>query len=268
MRKKIILLFMMNFMIVSIVGCGKKEENLNIPASTEEKQVIETEKQEKPEEEYMIGTEETVADPKVSTEASTEEVSSDTTTKQQSEEVENKYLEVLRNEATFIDTNNGSTPSYMSSIYYGDGVVCTPEKYTLVDYDRDGEPEVCVQVDLGFDSEFVVLHYFDGNVYGYSFVYRGMELIGNNGYYIGSNGAAYTYILSLAFNESKMVENTVAYSDLDSENNPVYFDGNGTQMDEADWSALLNSIDNDAVTWNSFADSNIQGLQNLNKSLL
>jgi len=244
--------------MVSIVGCGEKEENRNIPVTTEVKQVIETEKQEKPEEEFMIGTEETVSDTEETvsdTKENTEEVSSDTTTKQQSEEVENKYLEVLRNEATFIDTNNVYTPSYMSSIYYGDGVVCTPEKYALVDYDRDGEPEVCVQVDLGFDSEFVVLHYFDGNVYGYSFVYRGMEQIGNNGYYIGSNGAAYTYILSLAFNESKMIENTVAYSDLDSENNPVYFDGNGTQMEEADWSVILNSIHDDTVTWHSFADS-------------
>lgn len=243
MRKKIMLLFIMNLMMVSIVGCGKKEENSSMTSSTQEKQVIETETQN--------STEEIVSE----TKENTEEVSSDKTTKQQSEDVKNKYLEVLRNETTFIDTNNASTPSYMDSIYYGDGVVCTPEKYALVDYDRDGAPEVCVQVDLGFDAAFIVLHYFDGNVYGYSFVYRGMEQIGNNGYYIASNGAAYTYILSMGFDRSEMTENIVASSELDSENKPVYFNGDKTLMEEADWLDILNSIQDDTVTWHLFEDS-------------
>lgn len=226
-----------------MVGCGKKEENINTKDSTIEKQVKETETQDSTQQEVSDINE------------NTKEDLYDEKNNQQLEDVRNKYLQVLRNEETFIDTNNESTPSYMNNIYYGEGVVCTPKKYALVDFDKDGVEEVCVEVDLGFDTEFIVLHYFDGTVYGYSFVYRGMEQIGNNGYYIGSAGAGYMLILSMEFNETEMIENTVAYSELDSENSPVYFDSNKTQMKEADWSSLLAGIQDDTVTWHSFEDS-------------
>ena len=230
------ILLMLNLILLSIAGCGDKEKNSSAAVATEEKQVMETETQ--------TSTEET--------QSATEENESDVVTKQQADNVQSKYLAVLRNEATFIDTNNDSNTSYMNNIFYGEGVTCTPKQFALVDYDRDGESEVCVQIDLGFDSEFVVLHYFDGEVYGYTFVYRGMEQIGNNGYFIGSNGAAYTDILSLQFDGSEMAESKVAYSDVDSENNPIYLNGDGTQMNEADWTVLLESVQNDTVVWHSF----------------
>lgn len=238
--KKIIVLLIMNILMISMVGCGQKgKENDNSSVSTEDKQIIETETQQNTENVITVDT---------------EEVSADTQVEQSIEDIQRKYLEVLRNETSFIDTNNNSTPSYINNIFYGNEVVCTPEKFALVDYDNDGSPEVCILVDLGFDKEFVVLHYFDGNVYGYSFGYRSMQEVGNNGYYIGSSGAAYTSILSLNFNKNEIVENTVAYSDLDSENNPIYFSGDGNQIDEADWSLLLNSVEDDSVEWHSFED--------------
>lgn len=218
MRKRIMVLLILNLMLINIAGCGDKVNDSTTAAATEEN-------------------------------------ASETQNQQPADTVQDKYLAVLKNEATFIDTNNNSKPSYMNDIFYGDGVTCTPKQFALVDYDQDGEPEVCVQVDLGFDSEFVVLHSYDGEVYGYTFVYRGMEQIGTNGYYIGSNGAAYTDILSLQFDGSEMAESKVAYSDVDSENNPIYLNGDGTQMKEADWTVLLDSIQNDAVAWHSFDDS-------------
>lgn len=223
MKKRMIILLAFSFMLISIAGCGDKIKDESEPVSTAK--------------------------------ASTEENVSETEENQPEDLAQSKYLEVLSNKTTFIDTNNDSKPTYMKSIYYGEGVTCKPKQFALVDYDRDGNPEVCVQIELGFDSEFVVLHYSDGQVYGYSFVYRGMEQIGSNGYYTASSGAAYTDILSLNFNGSKMTEDKVAYSDVDANNNPVYFKGNGTQMEEADWNTLLNDVQNNPVVWHTFDES-------------
>lgn len=264
MKKRLIILLAVSLLSINIAGCGSKVKNDNTPnvkdttyttetETTNGTQISDdTEKVEKAtteattasEEENVSDTEENVSD--------TQENLSDTQENQQEDPTQNTLLKVLQNKMTFIDTNNASKQSYLKSIYYGDGVTCTPKQFALVDFDRDGEPEICVQVDLGFDSEFVVLHNQDGKVYGYSFPYRALQQLGNNGYYLASSSASNTDIMKMDFDGSKVIKNKVAYSSVDSGNNPVYFKGSGAKMEEKDWTKLLNSVQKNPPVWHTF----------------
>lgn len=64
----------------------------------------------------------------------------------------------------------------------------------IVDMDGDGREEVVVECDPGTSH---VLHYEDGEVYGYSFGIRGMKRIHKSGIYDASDGAADNYFLRI-----------------------------------------------------------------------
>jgi hypothetical protein len=257
MRKRIILLLTVCLILITVTGCGKKVRTNSTPVTTEKTSVTETElatdtQTEEPREQMGETSTQADADSTEENMSETEEPVSGTEESQQDDTTQHKYLEVLQNKMTFVDTNNNSKPSFLRSIYYGEGVTCTPKQFALVDFDRDSEPEVCVQVNLGVDSEFVVLHYSDGKVYGDSFPYRALQQLGNNGYYLASSGAANTDIMGMSFDGSKVIENKVAYSDVDGGNNPVYFKGNGVQMKEKDWTKLLTGVQNNPPVWHTF----------------
>ena len=78
-------------------------------------------------------------------------------------------------------------------------------RYAIVDMDGDGISEViieCVNRDNPNEVEFLVLHEYTGDVYGYMFVQRGLCELHKNGIFSQSSGAAYHYVTRLEFDES------------------------------------------------------------------
>lgn len=244
-RKSILFLTTMILTICALTGCQSTASSNETETSSSNSNLVET---------IPISNESSISDTAAYDSTTTDSSLSSTETSAVSSvgSAADCYQSVLKNEMTFVDTNNNNTPSYLNDVHYSDDVTCTPKQYAMVDFDGDGEKEVCVEMDLGFDGEFIVLHYFDGTVYGYSFPYRGMELLSENGCYIGSSGAANNYIFSMSFHDADYVEKTVAYSDLDDNAVAVYFNENGEPITEAEFNALFNSIQAAPASWITF----------------
>lgn len=98
----------------------------------------------------------------------------------------------------------------------------TPDKYAVVDMDKDGTPEVIVNLLTGYVGWSIVLRYYEGNVYGYFFVARAMETPKLNGRYMASSSAFDNDILEMSFDGLKMIEKRIAHSVREDENNKYY----------------------------------------------
>lgn len=105
------------------------------------------------------------------------------------------YWLVLNSKMPFVSYDEGNQEFYWDEyfwllgevnharggdIYWGD-----PSSFTIVDMNNDGKNEFVVALSFGIIQ---VLHYEDGVVYGYQFVYRGMCPIYLNGIYAGGSG--------------------------------------------------------------------------------
>lgn len=85
----------------------------------------------------------------------------------------------------------------------------TPVRFTVVDLDQDGVTEVIVELTNNVDGWDLVLHYYNGTVYGYGFGYRAMQSIYANGVVFGSSGAYLSDAYTLQFSGYALTENPV-----------------------------------------------------------
>lgn len=75
-------------------------------------------------------------------------------------------------------------------------------KFATVDMDGDGENEIVLWISTGsLDEGFEVLHYQDGEVYGYHFWYRALNCLQEDGTFEASGGASDTSIRRIRFLE-------------------------------------------------------------------
>lgn len=88
-----------------------------------------------------------------------------------------------------------------------------PSKFTILDMNGDKIPEVVIEIDVGSDGIYEVLHYYNGKVYGYYFVYRAIESLKADGTHVGSSGAMDNSIIKFSFSGNKLNEITLAYSE-------------------------------------------------------
>ena len=100
------------------------------------------------------------------------------------------YWMVLNNKRAFVSWNEGGQKFFWNEFFWYIYWIC--EKYyaydfMIVDMDGDGREEVVLNCSPGTTH---VLHYEDGEVYGYWFGTRGMQHIHKNGIYAASDGAS------------------------------------------------------------------------------
>ncbi|MDE6714653.1 MAG: hypothetical protein K2K20_13080 [Lachnospiraceae bacterium] len=91
------------------------------------------------------------------------------------------YWMVLNGKKPFISYDMGGQEFYWDE-FWGIRV----DQFMIVDMDNDGGKEVVLYC---CPESTWILHYEDGSVYGYEFVFRGMKRIRTNGIYQGSSGA-------------------------------------------------------------------------------
>ena len=107
----------------------------------------------------------------------------------------------------------------------------------LVDMNGDGSNEVVLYCS---PESTQVLHYEEGVVYSYQFVFRGMKRIHQNGVYEGSDGAANTsYHRLTALNKDGYLEETIAVMDDYYD----YYEVEGTEVTREELSDYVQDIE-------------------------
>jgi len=142
----------------------------------------------------------------------------------------------------------------LPSSHYDNTYTWTVSRYSIVDLDKDGTPEIVVELSLA--GEQLIFHYTGSSVYAYPFSQRGMNTLKEDGTYCASNGAAYSYINTLKFEGHVCKRETVAYSDTEpneqGELQNVYYSGNEPITANA-FSALLDAHNAKTdVTWHTY----------------
>ncbi len=112
-----------------------------------------------------------------------------------------------------------------------------PVRFTVVDLDQDGVTEVIVELTNNVDGWNLVLHYYNGTVYGYGFGYRAMQSIYANGVVFGSSGAFWSDAYTLQFSGYALTETPV---DAETAGEPVQW----YEFTQANISTALASNDN------------------------
>lgn len=79
-----------------------------------------------------------------------------------------------------------------------------PKCYACVDLDQDGIQEVVVELTNRIDGWRLVLHFQDGQVYGYGFNFRAMQSICVDGRIMASSGAADSEVYTMTFDRSNV----------------------------------------------------------------
>lgn len=127
-----------------------------------------------------------------------------------------------------------------------------PDNYAVVDMDRDNTPEVIVNLSSGTDGWIVVLRYYEGSVYGYPFVYRGLESPKKDGTYMASSGAFDNSILEMSFEGPRILEKVLAGSISINGSVEYYIEAKMVSEDEFnDYTAAFS--DKEDVSWQKFS---------------
>lgn len=147
------------------------------------------------------------------------------------------YWMVLNNKQPFVSTDEGNQEFYWNEYYWCLGNPVgrhQADQFMIVDMNGDGANEIVLYCS---PESTQLLHYEDGVVYSYQFVFRGMKRIHTNGIYEGSNGATTTYFHRLTeLNKDGYIEETIAYMDGD------YYEVEGVEATQEEFSNYMESI--------------------------
>ncbi|OYP48294.1 hypothetical protein CG709_03115 [Lachnotalea glycerini] len=177
----------------------------------------------------------------------------------------NAYKAVLQNEVSFLSTEDNhefSLKEFLekNSEYEGSYKVTN---FTVIDMDKDQIPEVVLELSLGDSPEqYEILHYINGMVYGYNFVYRGFEMPKEDGTYSYADSAADAGINKiLNFNSDTVETETLGYSqaDLSGDDAVVSYFINNASVTEDDYNAFCDQQNEKKdVQWYELSDENIE----------
>lgn len=84
-----------------------------------------------------------------------------------------------------------------------------PIRFAVIDLDQDGTTEVIVELTNDIDGWELVLHYYNGTVYGYGFGVRSMQSVYANGVIWASSSAFQTDAYTIQFDRYALIENWV-----------------------------------------------------------
>ena len=171
------------------------------------------------------------------------------------------FKKVLNNEITHLDAEKQRN-IFLKDYYEDNGVTATEMRFTLVDLDGDGIPEVVLEHNPG---AIRVLRYENGTVYGFSFDFRGMNGIKKDGSFDWSNSAFNSGIGRQSFSETNT--NTVHLAEISSEadDNTIYYIYYNI-VTESQFIAFQTAQNKkEDVEWTEFTMENINSLKEWNE---
>ena len=180
---------------------------------------------------------------------------------------ENNYKSILLGRSNFLCTNLANKSLNIIEIGQAvtddDSITVNATKFTIIDIDGDGEDEAVLwlQINNISDYGFEILHYQNGEIYGYTLQYRAFMNLKTDGTFLFSSGAADSGIGKMAFSETGHSVNAQAYSqseyDSNNEFNVQYFI-NDESCSEDEFNDVLNRQEQKAdVKWYDLSENNI-----------
>jgi len=177
------------------------------------------------------------------------------------------YKAVLQDEVSFISTDVSEEfflDDFLArnSEYAG---VYDATRFAVCDMDGDNTPEVILELSLNnYPEQYEILHYSDGTVYGYDFVYRGFEDLKEDGTYRYSNSASDGGVQKiLSFRADSVETETLGYSQSDYSGGNMeisYFIDNVSVTKEAFNAFFDRQDEKNDVQWYELSAENIEAL--------
>lgn len=183
---------------------------------------------------------------------------------------ENNYKSILLGKSNFICTDLANKSLNISEIWQpvtnDDSVAVSVTKFAIIDIDGDGEDEIVLwlQINGTYDYGFEILHYQNGEIYGYTLSYRAFMNLKTDGTFLFSGGYADSGIGKMTFSETGYSVSNQAYSQSgygsDNELTVQYFI-NDESCSEDEFNDVINGQEQKAdVEWYDFSENNINAV--------
>ena len=183
---------------------------------------------------------------------------------------ENNYKSILLGKSNFICTDLSNKSLNISEIKQAvtddDSVTVSATKFAILDINGDGEDEIVLWLQINGISDygFEILHYQNGEIYGYTLQYRAFMNLKTDGTFLFSSGAADFGIGKMNFSETGYSVNGQAYSQsgYDSNNEfTVQYFVNDESCSEDEFNDVINGQEQKAdVEWYDLSENNINAV--------
>lgn len=181
-----------------------------------------------------------------------------------SSEILQDYKQVLLSQSTFFSMDDQKN-TYLNEFSYWDGTITEnpliPVDFTILDMDGDNIPEVVLELTNGADGSVEVFHYYDGTVYGYAFVYRGLKNLKADGTFNFSSGASLSGYATLIFNGNQSTYNILGQSKYEDDGKTLEYliDNQKVTEDQfLNFSAIQNQKQD--ATWMDFIPEHVDSI--------
>lgn len=172
---------------------------------------------------------------------------------------------VLQNEGDFFSTDDNKKillNDYLKECLPGEQLELT--HFTIIDMDVDNIPEAVLELSVdGYPEYYEILYYSNEQVYGYSFVNRGLEQLKTDGTFWASNGAADNECDKLKFQNSAYETIILAYSESNQNSNGMtitYYINNQPVTKETFDSFTQKQDAKDDVVWYELTQTTISNV--------
>lgn len=171
------------------------------------------------------------------------------------------YRAVLSNERSFINTDDGDTLTISQRLdQLKSGQPAEVLRFAVVDLDRDDTPEVILWIYAKSNEYwgFIILRFYDGEVYGYTKPYRAFQEVKTDGSYsiVGADSS------TASFSETELSDNKLIYwekteNSTDSQYINYYVEGKNVTEEEY-LEAVEIQQEKDFAAWYTFTESSIK----------
>lgn len=180
---------------------------------------------------------------------------------------EKNYKSILLGKSSFICTDLANKSLNISEIGQAvtddDSVTVSATKFAIIDIDGDGEDEIILWLQINGISDygFEILHYQNGEIYGYTLPYRAFMNLKTDGTFLFSSGAADFGIGKMFFSETEYSVSAQTYtqSRYDSNNElTIQYFIHDESCSEDEFNDVINGQEQKAdVEWYDLSENNI-----------
>ncbi len=177
------------------------------------------------------------------------------------------YKSVLQDKVNFFSTDDKKyiyLKDLLKNTEMPEGPTLEITHFTVLNMDGDKTPEVVLELSVAgkeYPDFYEILHYMDGEVYGYNVVYRGLEILKTDGTFWSSDGAADNSCNKMRFSTSGYEYDALAYSEsnfIDNGTAISYFINNKPVTEEAFEAFRKEQEKKKDVVWYGFSQENIE----------